>query len=319
MTDVPAARARGLPRAVHIREVGPRDGLQVEKPVAPSQRAALVLALATTGIVDIEAVSFVSPRAVPAMAGAAGVLAALVDLELPAAVTLTALVPNVRGAELALDSGMRKLSVTVSASDTYSERNVRMTTEQSINEAALVCAIASRDDAPVDAVLSCAFGSPYEGDISPGEVKKLCDRLRSSGAASVTLADTTGMATPRIVGEVLSTVGTDVGMHLHDTRGTALLNLYTALGAGVTRFDTAIGGLGGSPFAHGAGGNVATEDVVALLDDLGVSTGIDLGELLGVSRQVEEMVGHPVPSRVAHAGPRTRLSDVSEPEPGTRP
>jgi hydroxymethylglutaryl-CoA lyase len=196
----------------------------------------------------------------------------------------------------------------VSASDTYSERNVRMTTAESIDEVASVCALASRDAVPVDAVLSCAFGSPYEGDIAPDEVKKLSDRLRSIGATSVTLADTTGMATPRIVGEVLSAVGTEVGLHLHDTRGTALLNLYTALVAGVTRFDTAVGGLGGSPFAHGAGGNVATEEVVALLDDLQVSTGIDLEVLFAASRQVEELIGHPVPGRVAHAGPRTRLS-----------
>ncbi len=205
---------------------------------------------------------------------------------------------------------MRKLSVTVSASNTYSERNVRMTTEQSIDEVGSVCAIASRAGAPVDAVLSCAFGSPYEGDVAPGDVKELADRLRSIGATSVTLADTTGMATPRIIGEVLSAVGADVGLHLHDTRGTALLNLYAALVAGVTRFDTAIGGLGGSPFAHGAGGNVATEEVVALLDDLGVGTGIDLEGLLAASRQVEELIGRPVPSRVAHAGPRTRLSDT---------
>jgi hydroxymethylglutaryl-CoA lyase len=223
-------------------------------------------------------------------------------------VTLTALVPNVRGAELALEAGMRKLSATVSASNTYSERNVRMTTEESIGEVASVCALASGDAVPVDAVLSCAFGSPYEGDIAPDEVRTLRDRLRSIGAASVTLADTTGMATPRIIGEVLSAVGPDVGLHLHDTRGTALLNLYTALVAGVTRFDTAIGGLGGSPFAHGAGGNVATEEVVALLDDLQVSTGIDLEALLAASRQVEELIGHPVPGRVAHVGPRTRLS-----------
>jgi hydroxymethylglutaryl-CoA lyase len=264
----------------------------------------LVRALVLTGIVDIEAVSFVSPKAVPAMAGASEVLA---GLELPPAVKVAALVPNVRGAELALDAGIRHLTVTVSASPAYSERNVHMTREQSIIEASAICAIASGADVPVDAVLSCSFGSPYEGDIAAAEVKGLCDELRSGGAAAVTLADTTGMATPRILDEVLSMTGVDVGLHLHDTRGTALLNLYAAISFGVTRFDTAIGGLGGSPFAPGVGGNVATEDVVALLDDLGVETGIDLDKLVVVSSQVEDVIGHQVPSRVAHAGPRTRL------------
>ena len=273
--------------------------------MSPALRAALVRALASTGIVDIEAVAFVSPKAVPAMAGAGEVLA---ELDLPPEVTLAALVPNVRGAELALDSGIGQLTVTVSASETYSQLNVRMTKGQAVHEVAAICAIASAEGVPVDAVLSCSFGSPYEGEIPASEVSGLCDELRAGGAAAVTLADTTGMATPRVLDDVLSATGTGVGLHLHDTRGTALVNLYAALGSGVTRFDTAVGGLGGSPFAHGAGGNVATEDVVALLDDLGVSTGIDLSKLLEVSMQVEDLVGHRVASRVAHAGPRTLLA-----------
>lgn len=291
----------GLPAAVQIREVGPRDGLQIEKPLGPAERAALVLSLVDAGVVRIEAVSFVSPSAVPAMAHAAEVLSLL---DLPRAVTVTALVPNVRGAEMALAAGIGELTVTVSVSETYNQRNVHMTTEQSVNEVTGICALASFAGVPVDAVVSCSFGSPYEGDISPGEVGILCERLRSAGASAVTLADTTGMATPRVLSDVLAVAGTDVGLHLHDTRGTALVNLFAALQAGVVRFDTAVGGLGGSPFAHGAGGNVATEDVVSLLDDLGVVTGIDLIKLISVSAQVEELVGHPVPSRVAHAGPR---------------
>jgi hydroxymethylglutaryl-CoA lyase len=291
----------GLPAAVQIREVGPRDGLQIEKPLGPAERAELVLSLVDAGVVRIEAVSFVSPSAVPAMAHAAEVLSLL---DLPRAVTVTALVPNVRGAEMALAAGIGELTVTVSVSETYNQRNVHMTTEQSVNEVTDICALASSAGIPVDAVVSCSFGSPYEGDISPGEVGILCERLRSAGANAVTLADTTGMATPRVLSDVLAVTGTDIGLHLHDTRGTALVNLFAALQAGVVRFDTAIGGLGGSPFAHGAGGNVATEDVVSLLDDLGVVTGIDLIKLISVSAQVEELVGHPVPSRVAHAGPR---------------
>jgi hydroxymethylglutaryl-CoA lyase len=291
----------GLPTDVLIREVGPRDGLQIEEPLEPAERAALVQSLAEAGAVRIEAVSFVSPTAVPAMAGAAEVIALL---DLPADVTISALVPNLRGSELALASGVGELTVTISASPEYNLRNVRMTTQQSEQQMREICSLGSSAGVPIDAVVSCSFGSPYEGDIAPDDVAGLCDRLRSAGASAITLADTTGMATPRVIARVLAATGTEVGLHLHDTRGTALLNLYAALQEGVIRFDTAIGGLGGSPFAHGAGGNVATEDVVALLDDLGIRTGMDLTKLISISSRVEELVGHRVPGRVAHAGPR---------------
>jgi hydroxymethylglutaryl-CoA lyase len=296
-----------MPRAVNIREVGPRDGLQIEEPLDTADRVELIQSLVGAGIEHIEVASFVSPKAVPAMAHAADV----VDmLDLPDSVTITALVPNVRGAELALAAGVGELTVTLSVSESYNQRNVRMTTEESVSEVTDISFLASSSGVPVDAVISCAFGSPYEGDISPDQVGALCGRLRDAGVAAVTLADTTGMATPRVLSEVLEVTGTEVGMHLHDTRGTALLNLYAALQIGVTRFDTSIGGLGGSPFAHGAGGNAATEDVVALLDDLGIETGIDLMTLIEVSRRLEELLGHPVASRVAHAGPRTQISDA---------
>jgi hydroxymethylglutaryl-CoA lyase len=157
-------------------------------------------------------------------------------------------------------------------------------------------------------VLSCAFGSPYEGDIEPNEVAVLGRRLLATGATSLTLADTTGMATPRRIDEVLAETGSDVGLHLHETRGTGLVNAYAGLLAGVRRFDCSVGGLGGSPFAAGAAGNVATEEMVALLDDLGIESGIDIDALLAASAVVEDIVEHAVPSRVAHAGPRSRLA-----------
>ena len=296
-----------MPKTVSIREVGPRDGLQIEEPLATADRVELIQSLVGAGIERIEVASFVSPKAVPAMAHAADV----VDmLDLAGSVTITALVPNVRGAELALAAGVGELTVTLSVSESYNQRNVRMSTGQSVSEVKDICFLASSSGVPVDAVVSCAFGSPYDGDISAVEVGALCERLRDAGVAAVTLADTTGMATPRVLSEVLEVTGIEVGMHLHDTRGTALLNLYAALQSGVTRFDTAIGGLGGSPFAHGAGGNAATEDVVALLDDLGVVTGIDLMTLIEISRRLEDLLGHPVASRVAHAGPRTQISEA---------
>jgi hydroxymethylglutaryl-CoA lyase len=236
------------------------------------------------------------------MAGAGDVLAALGPV--PAGVRLVALVPNLRGAELALEAGVRELSVTISASPAYNEKNVRMTVDESVASVASICALG----VPVDAVVSCAFGSPYEGDIAPAVVGELGGRLVGVGASTLTYADTTGMATPRRVGELIDVVGADVGLHLHETRGTGLVNAYAALELGVRRFDTSIGGLGGSPFAAGAAGNLATEDLVHLLDDLGVSTGIDLGRLLAASELVASIVGHPVPSRVAAAGPRSRLA-----------
>jgi hydroxymethylglutaryl-CoA lyase len=292
------------PASVTIREVGPRDGLQVEAPIAVEERVGLIGALVAAGVRQIEAVAFVSPKAVPAMAGAAEVMAAV---ERPAGVVYWALVPNLQGAELAMAAGVDGLSVTVSASEAYSEKNVHMSVRQSMAEAGRIAALAG-GRLLVDAVVSCAFGSPYEGDLDPEDVSALGNRLLDGGATSLTYADTTGMATPRRVAELLAESGSDVGLHLHETRGTALVNAYAALEAGVARFDASIGGLGGSPFAAGAGGNLATEDLVHLLDDLGVATGIDLTLLFTASSLVAKAVGHPVPSRVVAAGPRLRLA-----------
>lgn len=288
---------------VDIREVGPRDGLQAEAPVPVGERVRLIEALLAAGVRHIEVCSFVSPQAVPSMAGAGEVVAALPAVS---GARYVALVPNLKGAELALAAGVRELSVTVSASAAYNEKNVRMTVDESVEAVRGICSFAG--GVPVDAVVSCAFGSPYEGDIAPAALGALGARLRDAGATALTLADTTGMATPRRVRELTDVVGADVGLHLHETRGTGLVNAYAALELGVRRFDTSVGGLGGSPFAAGAAGNLATEDLVHLLDDLGVETGIDLERLLAASALVAELVGHPVPSRVAAAGPRSRLA-----------
>ena len=293
-----------LPDAIAIRDVGPRDGLQPEQPVDPAERVRLIEALVDAGVRRIEAVAFVSPKAVPAMAGAEEVLAAIprrTDLR------YSALVPNVRGAELALAAGgVDELTVTMSLSETYNQRNVRMSIPESLEVVRQVCALAG--DVPVDAVMSCSFGSPYEGEVAPSAVREMALDLRDAGCAAVTCADTTGMATPRGVVEVVAAVGTDVGLHLHETRGTGLVCAFAAMQLGITRFDTSVGGLGGSPFASGAAGNLATEGLVALLDDLGVHTGIDLERLLGAAAVAQELVGRELPSPVARAGPRTRLA-----------
>ncbi len=304
--SLPAVPA--LPARITIREVGPRDGLQPEEPLPAAWRAVLAESLVLAGVTTIEAAAFVSPKAVPSMADAAAVVTRLRDALDPVddAVTVLALVPNVRGALLAAETRIDGLTLTVSASEAYSQRNVHMSVEESLGQVAAIRA-AIGDDLPLDTVVSCAFGSPYEGEMAPAEVAALGRRARESGSTSLTYADTTGMATPRRVADLLDETGTDVGLHLHDTRGTALVNAYAAMQRGVARFDTAVGGLGGSPFAAGAGGNLATEDLVHLCDDLGVETGVDLDALLVVTAQVAEAVGHAVPSRVAAAGPRSRL------------
>ena len=290
--------------SLDIREVGPRDGLQPEAPVPVAARVELVSALVAAGVATIEVAAFVSPKAVPAMAGAGEVVAALGPA--PDGVRYVALVPNAKGAELALAAGLSALTLTVSASEAYSQRNVRMSVEESLGQVEAVRAVVGPAVA-LDVVISCAFGSPYEGEMAPSDVAALGRRALSSGADVLTYADTTGMATPRRVAELVAETGPSVGLHLHDTRGTALVNAYAAMSLGVRRFDTAVGGLGGSPFAAGAGGNLATEDLVHLCDDLGVATGISLEGVLAASAQVADLVGHVVPSRVAAAGPRSRL------------
>ena len=274
--------------------------------MAVEDRVRLVEALVAAGVTRIEAAAFVSPKAVPAMAGAAEVLA---EVPRSPGVRYSALVPNVRGAELALECEVDELTVTASASEAYSQRNVRMSVDESAEAVAGICAVAG--EIPVDGVISCSFGSPYEGEIAPAEVAALATRLRDSGCAAITCADTTGMATPRRVAELVDAVGIGIGLHLHETRGTALVCAYAGMELGITRFDTSVGGLGGSPFAAGAAGNLATEELVNLLDDLGIETGIEVEGLIEAAHLVGALVGRTVPSRVAAVGPRTRRHEGS--------
>jgi hydroxymethylglutaryl-CoA lyase len=292
---------------VDVREVGPRDGLQPEAPVSVADRVRLIDALLTAGVRHLEAVAFVSPRVVPAMAGAAEVLAALGDRP---GVRLAALVPNRRGAELALAAGgLHELTVTISASEAYNQRNVQRSVAESLTEVADITALAGPAGLAVDAVVSCAFGSPYEGDLAPAEVAALGDRLLDAGCDQLTYADTTGMATPARVHALIDETGPAIGLHLHETRGTGLLNAWVGIERGVRRFDTSVGGLGGSPFAAGAAGNLATESLVAVLDDCGLVTGIDADALIEAAHLAGELVGRRVTSPVALAGPRTRRAN----------
>lgn len=302
-----------LPASVVIRDCSVRDGLQPLDPVAPSQRVALVEALFAAGVADVEVGAFVSPTAVPAMAGAAEVVAGVPPMD---GRRRWVLVPNLRGAQMATDAGVGHLTVTVSASPAYSAKNVGMTVDESIAEVARIRAAVP--DAVVDAVVSCAFGSPFDDDdaddVTVASVAEVCAAVGALGVDQITLADTTGMATPRRVAEVVGAVRNataggpggaptgELGLHLHDTRGTALVNAWAAMALGVRRFDTSLGGLGGSPFAPGAGGNLATEDLVLVLDDMGITTGISLDGLLAAGTQLAAVIGRALPSRVAAAG-----------------
>lgn len=298
-----------LPTSVSIREVGPRDGLQNEPPVPTEAKVRLLDALSRTGVRRIEALSFVHPKAIPQMADADEVWAKASKVE---GVRYSALVPNSRGAQRAIAAGFTEVEVVVSASDTHNRRNVKRGTDESMDDIAALIDELHRNGAVAEVIIATAFGCPYEGDIDPDRVAGLVDRAVADGADRIAFGDTTGMGTPRRVRDVISRVrerhpDIPLLLHFHDTRGTALANLLTALELGVTEFDAAVGGLGGCPYAPGATGNVATEEVVHMLHDMGIDTGIDLDALIEVAELAQEIVGRELPSGVLRAGPRTRL------------
>jgi hydroxymethylglutaryl-CoA lyase len=297
-----------LPRAISLREVGPRDGLQNEEPVPTAAKVALIDALSRTGVSRIEAVSFVHPRAIPQMADADEVWSAIDRLP---SVRYSALVPNMRGAQRALAAGFTEIEVVVSASDTHNRKNVNRSTEESLDEIAGVIDAAHRAAATCQVIVSTAFGCPYVGEVPPARVASIARRAVADGADGVSFGDTTGMATPTRVGALvgdyrLAHADTPLNLHFHNTRGTGLANVLAALELGVTDYDASVGGLGGCPYAPGATGNVCTEDLVHMVEDMGVDTGVDLAAMIEVARRAEEIVGRVLPSQVLRAGPRTR-------------
>jgi hydroxymethylglutaryl-CoA lyase len=298
---------KDLPRRVTIREVGPRDGLQAERPLPVEDRVRLIEALSATGVSKLEAVAFVSPRAVPAMADAADVWA---RVRKERGVAYSALVPNRKGAEAAVEAGgFQGLQAFLAVSEGYNRRNVGKSVEESVQDVAEAVEVARAAGIPVEASLSCAFGDPYEGDVAPGRVRDLAERVLGLGVGTISLADTTGMATPSRVWDVVGLIRQELpsvplSLHFHDTRGTAMANVLAALQVEVTEFDASIGGLGGSPFAPGANGNLATEDLVHMLSDMDIETGVDLGRVLEAARLAESLVGHPLAGQVSRAGPR---------------
>lgn len=303
-----------FPSRVRITEVGPRDGLQSEGVwVDTAQKIALVDALARAGLPRIEATSFVHPKAIPNLRDAAEVMSGITPVP---GVTYLALVPNLKGAERAAATpNVHVWVLFLSASESHNKANVNMSSDDSLRGFVPVLALARRHRRPVRAVISTAFGCPYEGAVAPQSVLRIGSALRDLGIQEIHLGDTSGMANPQQVGDLIAAfqakVGTDIdlGLHLHDTRGLALANVVVGLQAGLTNFDSAIGGIGGCPYAPGATGNVSTEDLVHMLHEMGIETGIRLDALLACSRMIRELVGHELPSHVAQAGPASALAD----------
>ncbi|NEE03887.1 hydroxymethylglutaryl-CoA lyase [Phytoactinopolyspora halotolerans] len=297
-----------LPKRVSLREVGPRDGLQNEDPIPTAAKIDLIDALSETGLRRIEAVSFVHPRAIPQMADADEVWSKVRRND---AVRYSALVPNRRGLERALAAGFTDLEVVISASDTHNRENINRSTAESLDALPELTELAHGSGATLQLIVSTAWGCPYEGEVPEERVLWVAGRGVAAGVDSLVYGDTTGMATPtrvvRLVGETRSAhPELPLGLHFHNTRGTGLANLYAALQLGVDDFDAAVAGLGGCPYAPGASGNIATEEVVSMVEDMGVETGVDLDALLDVAEMAERFVGHAAPSQVLRAGPRSR-------------
>jgi hydroxymethylglutaryl-CoA lyase len=284
---------------VIVNDVGPRDGLQNDPAtVSPAARAQLIRRLVTAGIPAVEVASFVSPKAVPKMAGAAEVVAAL-DLD---SADFSALIPNHKGYELARASGIRAIAVVLSATDTMNRKNINMDLDTTIRTCGEIVQQARRDGVTGRAYVSVAMGCPYEGAVPEDRIEALTWRMFDCGADEVIIADTIGAGNPAQVKSLFGRLVAEFGpqrlsAHFHDTRALALANAWQALECGIRRFDASIGGLGGCPFAPGAAGNLATEDLVSLLEQAGFETGVDLDVLLEVVDEARALVGHDLGGR----------------------
>ena len=292
------------PRRVQIVEVGPRDGLQHESATVPApDKIAFVDRLTDAGHTVIEVGAFVSPTWVPQMGDTADVFAGITRRP---GVRYVALTPNLTGLRRALEARVDEIAIFAAASQTFSRKNINQTIAESLAAYRVVCDEAAAGGVRVRAYLSTCFGCPFEGAVPVDTVCDLAAQLVDMGAYQVAISDTIGVAHPgqvaAVIGATLTRVPVEkLALHLHDTRGTALVNVYAGLQMGVTTFDASAGGLGGCPYAPGANGNLATEDLVYMLDGLGIETGVSLAALMNASRAIEPRVGHALPSRVLRA------------------
>jgi hydroxymethylglutaryl-CoA lyase len=302
-----ATQDSGLPRRVEIREVGPRDGLQLEAPLGFDDKARLITALAATGVRRIEATAFVSPRAMPTMADAERV-GELVR-RWPG-IEWSALVASRNGARRAVAAGFTAVEYVVSAGNGHSLANARQTTEQAVAATAEVAGVVHDAGGRLEVIIATAWDCPFDGPVPAERTAAIAARAVDLGADALCLGDTIGTTVPGRVTGLLGLVrkaapGTDVGVHLHNTRGAGIASAWAAVQAGVTCLDASVGGLGGCPFAPGATGNIATDELVYLLEDSGVETGVDLGACLDAARLAETLVGHQADSSLLRAGGRS--------------
>ncbi|HXI14332.1 MAG TPA: hydroxymethylglutaryl-CoA lyase [Thermoanaerobaculia bacterium] len=289
---------------VHIVEVGPRDGLQNENVTIPTEaKVAFITALSDAGLKTIEAGAFVHPKWVPQMADTAEVYKLIPK---DPGVDFPVLVPNARGLDRAIEAGVQSISIFTAASETFNKRNINMTIEESIDNFSSMVPRALASGMKVRGYVSCVVGCPYEGEVAPEKVLEVTARLLDLGCFEVSLGDTIGVGTPLQVQGLLSLMlevvpSRVLAMHFHDTRGTALVNTIAALEMGIATFDASAGGLGGCPYAPGASGNMATEDLVYLMNGLGIDTGVDLERLVRASNSIAGYLDHPLPGRVLQA------------------
>ncbi|AZF58941.1 hydroxymethylglutaryl-CoA lyase [Pseudomonas sp. R11-23-07] len=293
-----------LPSHVRLVEVGPRDGLQNEaQPISVADKVRLVDALSGAGLSYIEVGSFVSPKWVPQMAGSAEVFA---QIQRKPGVTYGALAPNLRGFEDALAAGVKEVAVFAAASEAFSQRNINCSISESLERFAPIMAAARQHGVSVRGYVSCVLSCPYEGEIAAQQVAAVARELYAMGCYEVSLGDTIGTGTAGATRRLFEVVGAQVPRdklagHFHDTYGQAIANIYASLLEGIQVFDSSIAGLGGCPYAKGASGNVATEDVVYLLNGLGIDTGIDLERLIDAGQHISQVLGRASGSRVAKA------------------
>ncbi|WP_395703274.1 hydroxymethylglutaryl-CoA lyase [Aquabacterium sp.] len=294
---------------IAINEVAPRDGLQMECAFVPTDdKVALIDALSALGYAKIEVTSFTSAKAIPALKDAEAVMQRIRRMP---GVVYTALIPNGRGAERALACRTDEFNLVMSASETHNLANLRMTREQSFAQLAEVIALARGAGVPANVSLSCVFGCPMEGEVAAEDVMRWIDRLAAAGATGITLCDTTGMAYPTQVQALCARAlqrfpGLPFTGHFHNTRAMGLVNTLAAIEAGIRQFDMSLGGIGGCPYAPGASGNVATEDVVHMLECMGYRTGLSVDALIDAASHLQQLLGHALPAQVSRAGHRLR-------------
>lgn len=295
-------------KRLYFNEVSTRDGFQIEPEfVSTDSKIALIDALSQCGYAKIEVTSFTSPKAIPMLRDAEEVMG---RIQRAAGVEYTVLVPNLRGAERALESRADELNLVMSVSETHNLANLRMPREHSFSALTQVIQRVN-GQTPINVSLSCAFGCPMEGEVTQQEVLQWAQRFADLGVRGLTICDTTGMAHPgqvsRLVDALQATLAQQLTLHFHNTRGMGLANILAAVQGGIERFDGSLGGLGGCPYAPGASGNVCSEDAVHMLDAMGYDTGMALERLLQVAREMPAIVGHAVPGQVAKAGPSLTL------------